>query len=165
MKATRFMRRPFFVRGFPVTEQNMEAVAQWCEGHVIETDEKRFIRVPVHNAKNIRQTEAHVGAWVLKSRYIGRVSFKVYTEDWLNKDFVEAPDDTDEEEVIPDGPPRAIARRGEVGEGTREIHRREDVGEQTQEIRSRRADFTIPTQTSPPGGLFLDGHQFDGHRR
>lgn len=103
-KPTRFTSRPFPVKGFKVTEENMEAVAHWCEGHIVETAERKFIRVPVQNARSNKQTEAIVDCWVLRSRRNGRNSFKVYDEEWLLKNFVESPldevDEHDDEIVI-----------------------------------------------------------------
>lgn len=93
VKATRFMRQPFFVSGFKVTAENMHAIAKWCEGHVIPDAEKPFIRVPVDRPTNKKQTEAYIGTWVLLSRQRGEKSFKVYTEEWLLKNFFELPED------------------------------------------------------------------------
>lgn len=93
MKATRFMRQPFFVSGFKVTIENMEEIAKWCEGYVIREAERPFIRVPVDRPTNRRQTEAYVGTWVLISKQRGEKSFKVYTEEWLLKNFFELPED------------------------------------------------------------------------
>lgn len=99
MKATRFMRIPFFVSGYLVTEDNMEAVAKWCEGHVIR-GEKPFVRVPVDRPTNKRQTEAYPGTWVIVSLYKGERSFKVYTEEWLKKQFFELPEEALDEGIV-----------------------------------------------------------------
>lgn len=93
MRATRFMRQPFYVMGHKVTEENMEAIARWCEGHVIRDTDRPFIRVPVDRPTNKRQTEAYVGTWVTLSRQHGAKSFKVYTEEWLDKNFISLPED------------------------------------------------------------------------
>lgn len=90
---TRFMRIPFFVSGYCVTEENMEAVAKWCEGHVIRDTKEPFVRVPVTRPSHPRQTEACVDMWVIKSELNGRQSYKVYTNEWLRKQFFELPDD------------------------------------------------------------------------
>lgn len=102
MKATRFMRIPFFVLGHQVTEQNMDAIARWCEGHVIRDVAKPFVRVPVDRPTNRRQTEAYVGTWVIVSTRRGQRSFKVYTQEWLVQQFMEMPEGTFElEQDIP----------------------------------------------------------------
>jgi hypothetical protein len=93
VKATRFMRQPFFVSGFKVTEGNMAALAKWCEGHIISTTNRPFIRVPVAHATNIKLTEAYVDTWILLSRRGGRKSFKVYSEEYLTNNFFILADD------------------------------------------------------------------------
>lgn len=103
MKATRFMRKPFYVMGIEVTKGNMDAVARWCEGHVIRDTDRPFIRVPVERATNRRQTEAYVGTWVTMSRQRDERSFKVYTREWLDKNFIELADDELESLEIEDG--------------------------------------------------------------
>lgn len=89
LKPVRFMRIPFFVSGFQVTEDNMEAIARWCQGHVIRDAERPFVRVPVDRATKRNQTEAYVGRWVLKSVYRREISYKVYTEEFLRGSFIE----------------------------------------------------------------------------
>lgn len=98
----RFMRIPFFVSGYQVTEENMNAIAKWCEGHVIQNSDNPFVRVPVNRATNKRQTEAYIGTWVIVSVQRGERSFKVYTEEWLRKQFFEIPPEALDEEGIPD---------------------------------------------------------------
>lgn len=93
MKATRFMRLPFFVLGHEVHEDNMVEIAKWCEGHVTRTDDRSFIRVPVDRPLNKRQTEAELGSWVLLSRQRGFNSFKVYEREWLDRQFVTVPEE------------------------------------------------------------------------
>lgn len=102
MKATRFLSKPFIVTGFRVTERNMNIIAKWCEGSVVITDDGRaFIRVPVSNARTKKQTEAHVGTWVLKSKYGREDTFKVYTQDWVDRQFDVIPEDEigDDDEI------------------------------------------------------------------
>lgn len=97
MEPTRFMRIPFFVTGYPVTEENMDAIAKWCGGYVIRDADKPFIHVPVERAASKKQYEAYVGSWVVVSVQRGEKSFKVYTEDWLRKQFMEISGDTFDE--------------------------------------------------------------------
>jgi hypothetical protein len=102
LKATRFMRQPFFVMGYEVTLENMDEIAKWCEGHVIRDTEKPFVRVPVIRPTHERQTRGYVGTWVLVSKQRGEKSFKVYTREWLEKNFFEVPDDEiDASDLIP----------------------------------------------------------------
>lgn len=83
------MRQPFYVMGIEVTSENMDAIARWCQGHVIRSGDRSFVRVPVDRATNRRQTEAYVGTWVMASKQRGVQSFKVYTREWLDKNFFE----------------------------------------------------------------------------
>lgn len=101
MEATRFMRIPFFVTGYQITEDNMEDIARWCQGHVIHGADDSFVRVPVYRAAHPRQTEGRVGEWVIVSIQRGRRSFKVYTDEWLRKQFIEIPTEP-VDEGIPD---------------------------------------------------------------
>lgn len=118
MMATRFMRQPFYVTGIEVTSENMEAVARWCQGHVIRDGDRSFIRVPVDRATNRRQTEAYVGLWVTASKQRGLRSFKVYTREWLDKNFFELSGDDELDSLeIEDLPLMESANVG--GEGSR----------------------------------------------
>lgn len=79
IETTRWARKPFFVDAVQVTEDNFEAVAEWCGGKVLET----YVSVPVRRPLNARQTHALVGDWVLKA---GK-GFKVYTDKAMTKNF------------------------------------------------------------------------------
>lgn len=100
MEPTRFVRKKFFVEGYRIDKNNMQFVAMWCQGSIVPDGENTFIRVPVINAKNARQSEGHVGMWVLKSLQGGRDTFKVYTEEWLDKTFDEVDKDDLEEPTV-----------------------------------------------------------------
>ena len=105
METRRFARKPFFVDAVRVTSENMERVAEWCQGDVNTIDtgqsEERYVKVRVHRPMNDRQTQAFVGDWVL---YAG-TGFKVYTPKAFEKSFEEvtasseetADDDVDRE--------------------------------------------------------------------
>lgn len=94
MKATKFMRIPFFVSGYEVTKDNMDELAKWCEGHVVRGDgDEPFIRVPVVRPTNKKQTEARLGMWVIVSMVRGEPSYKVYSKEWLLTQFYMMPDD------------------------------------------------------------------------
>lgn len=101
MKATRFMRIPFIVTGYEVTDENMDIIADWCEGHVIRRNTDRpFVRVPVNRPTNPHQTKAFAGTWVIASLQRGQNSFKVYTTAWLSRHFMEVPAGIEED--VPD---------------------------------------------------------------
>lgn len=103
IKATRFIRKPFVVVGYQVTEENMEFIRAWCKGHIIEAqkdDEKTFIRVPVDRPTHQKQTQAFVGTWVILSmNQRNEESFKVYAQDWLDKNFIVLPREIEEEQL------------------------------------------------------------------
>lgn len=134
MKATRFMRIPFFVTGYLITEENMHDIALWCEGHVIQNATEPFVRVPVHRPTHPRQTEGRVGEWVIVSMQRGRRSFKVYTEEWLRKQFLELPD-----EPIDEGIPDAgiEERPATLPDNVRSIPGQREVGLVSQNIKAR----------------------------
>jgi hypothetical protein len=90
VKAKQYMLKPFFVEGYLVEEDNMDEIAEWCQGVVIRTNDKPFIRVPVVNARTPRHSEARTGMYVLKSMD-GRDTFTIYTASLLEKKFVEIP--------------------------------------------------------------------------
>jgi len=99
VKATRFMRKPFFVKGHKVTEENMHSLAKWCQGTVVTdgNDKPLFVRVPVDNPTKRWQTEAYPGTWIVVSVIRNRMglhrSFKVYLEEWLLQQFFEVEED------------------------------------------------------------------------
>lgn len=90
----KYARKPFFVDAVRVTSENMERVAEWCQGDVntINTgqSDERYIKVRVHRPLTDRQTQAFVGDWVL---YAG-TGFKVYTPKAFDKSFEEVADGT-----------------------------------------------------------------------
>lgn len=85
LRITRATRKAFYVDAVRVTAGNMAAVAEWCDGIMLATlpEEglKRYVKVPVVDAKNERQRRAYVNDWVLKADS----GFKVYTHRaWTN---------------------------------------------------------------------------------
>lgn len=98
MKAIRYMRIPFIALGYEVTEDNLDAIAKWCEGFVIRTDEARpFVRVPVNRPTNQNQTKAYVGTYVLVTEHRGENNFKVYTKAMLERHFMIVPPGIEDE--------------------------------------------------------------------
>lgn len=78
LKTDKFARKPFYVDAIQVTGENMEAVAEWCQGNVVKAEPPKasYIKVRVHRPMTPRQTQAFVGDWVL---YAG-TGFKVYND-------------------------------------------------------------------------------------
>jgi hypothetical protein len=89
MKTEKFIRKPFTVDAVQVTAENMQDVAEWCQGEVLTTEatEKRdpedYIQVRVLRPLSPRQTKAFVGDWVL---YSG-TGYKVYTNKAFDRGF------------------------------------------------------------------------------
>lgn len=105
------MRKPFFVKGYKVTRENMSKIARWCEGYVITEDpSKPFVLVPVNRQTNKKQSQAYVGTWVVMSKNRGEKSFKVYDESWLLESFIPVEDDimNDEDEIPGDSDTPAL---------------------------------------------------------
>jgi hypothetical protein len=84
LKTHKFARKPFYVDAVRVSENNIAEVAEWCKGTIKTTEEgAQFIEVEVYRPINDRQTQAHIGDWVL---YAGN-GFKVYTPKAFDKSF------------------------------------------------------------------------------
>lgn len=84
-----WQRKPFFVEAVQVTEENIEAIAEWCNGRLTPIKNEGagntvcFIKVNVKNPMTARQTKAFVNDWVLRSGD----SFKVYKHESFLKVF------------------------------------------------------------------------------
>jgi hypothetical protein len=85
---TQYIRKALYVDAVRITSKNFHEIAEWCQGEV-RTDsdlgDKEYIKVRVHNPKNIRQTKAFVGDWIL---YTER-GYKVYTNKAFHASFDE----------------------------------------------------------------------------
>lgn len=87
-----YVRRPFEVLGLPVTSQNLQSLALWCDGLVIEDETGRaYVHVGVKRPAAERLTRAYPGDWILRSESESRgASFKVYTAKAFENSFVKA---------------------------------------------------------------------------
>lgn len=83
MQTTKYQSKSILVNEVTVTEDNMEEVAEWCEGTVSE--DRSYIEVPVHNPVNKKQRWARVGDHVLHEPV--RDTFKVYTPKAFENSF------------------------------------------------------------------------------
>lgn len=84
----KYCRKPFDVEAIEVTDENMDAVAKWCNGEIKtgkakESDPTRYIQVEVHRPIHPNQTKAYPGNWILKSGS----NFKVYTDKAFKSTF------------------------------------------------------------------------------
>jgi len=95
IETVRYIRKPLYVEAVRITAANFDEVAEWAQGEILQDEipgkgtTKKYIQVSVHNPKNIRQTKAFVGDWLL---YTER-GYKVYT----NKAFHSAFDKVSEQ--------------------------------------------------------------------
>ena len=93
IKTTTFVRKPFPVQAVQVTTENMNEIAEWCNGEIRNLGEHDgrwgpFVEVDVINPLRPRQAQAFVGDWVLQSEK----GFKVYTRSAFEKCFDSAED-------------------------------------------------------------------------
>jgi hypothetical protein len=92
IETTTFIRKPLYVKAVRITTANFDEVATWCQGEVLQDEvpgkgtTKKYVKVRVHNPKNVRQTKAFVGDWLL---YTER-GYKVYTNKAFHASFDEA---------------------------------------------------------------------------
>lgn len=99
IQTSKFIRKPLYVDAVQITERNFSDLARWCQGEIRTTDgdelidklnganpNAHYIRVRVHNPKNIRQTKGYVGDWIL---YTDR-GYKVYTQKAFKASFDKA---------------------------------------------------------------------------
>jgi len=121
---TRYVRKPLFVDAVKITPDNFAHISSWCQGEIrsLEDDaqiknydelnpaEAFYIRVRVHNPKNVRQTQARVGDWLL---YTDR-GYKVYTEKAFFNSFEVAPGEDQGHKVV--AGPNVIGDPADVGE-------------------------------------------------
>lgn len=92
---SKYVRKPLYVDGVQITNENFAEIAAWCQGEVRANSTEELvsspginpgathIRVRVHNPKNVRQTKAYVGDWIL---YTER-GYKVYTQKAFRASF------------------------------------------------------------------------------
>lgn len=86
METQRYVTKPMFVEAVAVTEDNMHEVAEWVSGSICKNDQKNprnYVSVTTIRPLNVRQTQAYVGDWVLKTES----GFKIYTRKAFSENF------------------------------------------------------------------------------
>lgn len=100
METQQYVSKISMVDAIQITAENMEEVAKWCGGVIEEREFKsrnnhvtvnKLIKVQVTRAMNRRQTEGHIGDYIL----LRGGDFKVYTEKAFYSSY------TDDLESIP----------------------------------------------------------------
>lgn len=85
IETKQYVTKVSMIDAIQITAENMEAVAEWCGGEIEERDFTtrnktttviKLIKVKVTRAMNRRQTEGHIGDYIL----LRGGDFKVYTE-------------------------------------------------------------------------------------
>lgn len=72
-----YTTKPRDVKAVKITAENMAEAAEWCSGTVVGEGDSAFISLKVHRPLNKRQTEGHIGDWlVLQGK-----NFKVFLPD------------------------------------------------------------------------------------
>lgn len=86
----RYTYNPVYVKAVQVTSSNMKAVAKWCGGQVVQEDSpaEPYIKVETIRPMRLRQTQAFMGDWVVKTS----AGYKVYLEKAFPKAFQPAPE-------------------------------------------------------------------------
>lgn len=96
VETTKYIRKPLYVDAVQISAENLAEIADWCQGEVKDYNDnalaeqdkgniakERYVHVRVHNPKNVRQTKAFVGDWLL---YTER-GYKVYTQKAFKSSF------------------------------------------------------------------------------
>jgi hypothetical protein len=99
IQTTKYVRKALYVDAVQITAENFAELARWCQGEIRTSDgdelvnsdngvnpNGHYIRVRVHNPKNIRQTKGFVGDWIL---YTER-GYKIYTQKAFKASFEKA---------------------------------------------------------------------------
>jgi hypothetical protein len=91
----KFTRKPFAVEAVQVTNENIEEVAEWCQGQVRRSagpngrNPQRYIKLRVPGALNTRQTQAYINDWVVQAQDEKLAGFKVYKPKAFHNTFDE----------------------------------------------------------------------------
>lgn len=82
----RYQYVPTYVEAVCVTMRNISEVALWCDGKVNDIGSKNpHIVVPILNPRKVRDSQAYIGHWVVKTPSHG---FKVYHRAAFERFFI-----------------------------------------------------------------------------
>jgi hypothetical protein len=84
----RYVHTPLYVNAVQVTPDNMQQVANWCGGQILNqpADNRPYILVEVVRPLKSRQGQAFAGDWVLETA----VGWKVYFDKAFKRDYMPA---------------------------------------------------------------------------
>lgn len=78
-----YTTKPRDVKAVRITAENMAEAAEWCNGTVMGEGDSAYISLKVHRPLNKRQSEGHIGDWlVLQGK-----NFKVFLPDPFRNGF------------------------------------------------------------------------------
>lgn len=84
IEVQKYVRKPFYVVAVKVTEENMEAVATWCNGEIKTSNGIRYVYLKNRpSGRPSRYYNATDGDWILKSDR----GFQVYNEPAFDRYF------------------------------------------------------------------------------
>jgi len=94
--AKTYQRRTFRVLAIQVRVDNIEALAKWCGGVLMDDDlpatNTAYIQVPISNIMGREQTtRAHIGDWL--TRLVDADNYRVYKNKSFGQAFKEVADD------------------------------------------------------------------------
>ena len=84
METGYYTTRPRTVVAVQITAENMAEAADWCKGTIVGEGGSAFISVQAHRPQNKRQTEAHIGDYLV----LQGQNFKVYLEKAFRFGFI-----------------------------------------------------------------------------
>lgn len=76
MEIGEYLTKQRSVQAVQITEENITEVAGWCGAPIVGDGPSRFLRVNAHRPQNKRQTEGHLGDWIVKQG----PNFKVFLD-------------------------------------------------------------------------------------
>ncbi len=93
IETKQYIRKSYPVDAVQVTDENMHELAAWCQGDIRTVKEagedRQYIKVRVHQAKNDKQSMAFSTNWILYTES----GYKVFTDRAFKKSFEEVSDD------------------------------------------------------------------------
>lgn len=170
VETTRYIRKPLYVDAVRVTPQNIQELAEWCDGKIDmgypnpnqTGKKKKYIKVNVLNPRNPRQTMAFIGDWLLRQGD----SFKIYTFKAFQLAFDEAPEepkgelqDTGKGDPVPEKKADLPPQPRHVGSNI-EIHDKRDHGASTgadpefEGVSQAQPDSDLMDAPPPGGDMF-----------
>lgn len=91
LDVNQYARKPFTVQAVQVTQENIDDVALWSDGKVVNEADSQFVKIDVRRPLHERQTKAYPGDWVLRAGQ----GFRVYNDSAFRNQFDKVVDVSD----------------------------------------------------------------------